>query len=236
MHVPINCTEAHVPTPRCDHFLTHAHNHITRAVAAMDSCFALVTISYPESSGFWSAGQRQQVLWDNGIRSFFYWSPATQRRSDRRLVDHEIRPIRVHHLRGYSRHGPWKICGEIFYFRRWRCFYWNFNSSLKFLECHILLPVRLSLKVTVLFTFVRSLKRISTASRHDETHLVDLKTSFFSKVLPIILANFDRIPFLFQNLFTHFYPSNRLPVRSRLMEVSCNKKDENRTKRSNNEY
>ena len=37
-----NCTEAHVPTPGLGHYLTHAHNHITRAVAAMDSCFALV--------------------------------------------------------------------------------------------------------------------------------------------------------------------------------------------------
>ena len=55
-----------------------------------------------------------------------------------------------------------KICGEIFYFRRCRCFSWNFNSSLKFLECYILLSVWLSLKITVLFTFVRSLKRIST--------------------------------------------------------------------------
>ena len=28
------CTEAHVPTLRYGHYLTHAHNHITRAVAA----------------------------------------------------------------------------------------------------------------------------------------------------------------------------------------------------------
>ena len=35
------CTEAHVPTPRYGQYLTHAHNHITPAVAAMDSCFAL---------------------------------------------------------------------------------------------------------------------------------------------------------------------------------------------------
>ena len=34
-------TEAHVSTPRSVQYLTHAHNHITRAVAAMDSCFAL---------------------------------------------------------------------------------------------------------------------------------------------------------------------------------------------------
>ena len=40
--VPSNCTEAHVPTPWYAQYLTHAHNHITRAVAAMDSCFALV--------------------------------------------------------------------------------------------------------------------------------------------------------------------------------------------------
>ena len=63
---------------------------------------------------FWSAGQRQQVLWNNGIRSFSDWSPATQRRSDRKLVDHEIRPIRVCHLRGYSRPGSRKICGEMY--------------------------------------------------------------------------------------------------------------------------
>ena len=40
--IPSNCTEAHVPTPRYGQYLTHAHNHITPAVAAMDSCFALV--------------------------------------------------------------------------------------------------------------------------------------------------------------------------------------------------
>ena len=40
--IPINCTEAHVPTPRYGQYLTHAHNHITTAVAAMDSCFALL--------------------------------------------------------------------------------------------------------------------------------------------------------------------------------------------------
>ena len=32
---------AHVPTPRYGQYLRHAHNHITPAVAAMDSCFAL---------------------------------------------------------------------------------------------------------------------------------------------------------------------------------------------------
>ena len=32
-------TEEHVPKPY-SHNLTHAHNHITRAVTAMDSCFA----------------------------------------------------------------------------------------------------------------------------------------------------------------------------------------------------
>ena len=35
-------TEAHLPTPPYGHNLTHAHNHITRAVAAMDNCFALI--------------------------------------------------------------------------------------------------------------------------------------------------------------------------------------------------
>ena len=34
-------TETHVPTQLYDHSLTHAHNHITPAVAAMDSCFTL---------------------------------------------------------------------------------------------------------------------------------------------------------------------------------------------------
>ena len=33
---------AHVPTPRYGQYLTHAHNHITRLVAAMDSYFALI--------------------------------------------------------------------------------------------------------------------------------------------------------------------------------------------------
>ena len=31
-----------LPTPRYGQYLTHAHNHITEAVAAMDSCFALI--------------------------------------------------------------------------------------------------------------------------------------------------------------------------------------------------
>ena len=36
------CTQAHIPTPRYGQYLRHAHNHITPAVAAMDSCFALI--------------------------------------------------------------------------------------------------------------------------------------------------------------------------------------------------
>ena len=40
--ISINCTEAFVPTPKYGQYLTHAHNHITPAVAAMDSCFALL--------------------------------------------------------------------------------------------------------------------------------------------------------------------------------------------------
>ena len=36
------CTEAHVPTLRYDQYVKHAHNHITPAVEAMDSCFALI--------------------------------------------------------------------------------------------------------------------------------------------------------------------------------------------------
>jgi len=35
-------TEAHVPTTWYGHYLTHMHNHITSAVAVMDSCFALM--------------------------------------------------------------------------------------------------------------------------------------------------------------------------------------------------
>ena len=30
------------PTPWCGQYLTHAHSHVTRAVAAMDSCFVLI--------------------------------------------------------------------------------------------------------------------------------------------------------------------------------------------------
>ena len=40
--IPIESIGAHLPTPRYGQYLTHAHNHITRVVAAMDSCFALV--------------------------------------------------------------------------------------------------------------------------------------------------------------------------------------------------
>ena len=32
----------HVPTPRYGQYLMHAHNHITPAVAAMDSCVTLI--------------------------------------------------------------------------------------------------------------------------------------------------------------------------------------------------
>ena len=32
--IPIDSNEAHLPTPRYGQYLTHAHNHITRAVAA----------------------------------------------------------------------------------------------------------------------------------------------------------------------------------------------------------
>ena len=31
--IPIDSNEAHLPTPRYGQYLTHAHNHITRAVA-----------------------------------------------------------------------------------------------------------------------------------------------------------------------------------------------------------
>ena len=40
--LPVNFSEGHTYTnPRPAHYLTHAHSHITRAVAAMDSCFTL---------------------------------------------------------------------------------------------------------------------------------------------------------------------------------------------------
>ena len=39
---PIESIGVHLPTPRYGQYLTHAHNHITPAAAAMDSCFALV--------------------------------------------------------------------------------------------------------------------------------------------------------------------------------------------------
>ena len=35
-------TEAHILTPRYGQYLTHVHNHITPAGAAMDSCFAVI--------------------------------------------------------------------------------------------------------------------------------------------------------------------------------------------------
>ena len=38
-------TQAHVPTPLYGKYLTHAHNHITPAVASMDSSFALIGAS-----------------------------------------------------------------------------------------------------------------------------------------------------------------------------------------------
>ena len=40
--IPTESNEAHLPTPRYGQYLTHALNHITRATAAMDSCFAPV--------------------------------------------------------------------------------------------------------------------------------------------------------------------------------------------------
>ena len=36
------CTEAHAPAPRYGQYLTHAHNHITLAMTAMDSCVTLI--------------------------------------------------------------------------------------------------------------------------------------------------------------------------------------------------
>ena len=57
---------------------------------------------------------------------------------------------------------PGRSVAKSFIFEAGNVFSWNFNSSLK---------------ITVLFTFARSLKRIATCklSRHVETHLVDLK-------------------------------------------------------------
>ena len=40
--IPTDSNDAHSPTPRYAQYLTHAHNHIALAVAAMDNCFALV--------------------------------------------------------------------------------------------------------------------------------------------------------------------------------------------------
>ena len=40
--IPIESIGTHLPIPRYGQYLTHAHNHITRAVAAMDSCYAFV--------------------------------------------------------------------------------------------------------------------------------------------------------------------------------------------------
>ena len=40
--IPTDSIEAHLPNPGYGQYLTHVHNHITLAVAAMDSCFALV--------------------------------------------------------------------------------------------------------------------------------------------------------------------------------------------------
>ena len=42
-HLLVCCiVNAHIPTSRYGQYLTHAHNHITRLVAAIDSCFALI--------------------------------------------------------------------------------------------------------------------------------------------------------------------------------------------------
>ena len=109
---------------------------------------------------FWSAEQNQQLL----LNLFFFLIGRQKHEGGptsvvRQEVDRPWDPTN----QSASFVGILaKICGEIFYFRRCRCFSWNFNSSLKFLECYILLSVWLSLKITVLFTFVRSLKRIST--------------------------------------------------------------------------
>ena len=35
-------TEAHILTPRYGQYITHVHNHITPAGAAMDSCFTVI--------------------------------------------------------------------------------------------------------------------------------------------------------------------------------------------------
>ena len=40
--IPRNCTEAHVTSLRYGQYFMHAHNHITRVVAAMDRWFALI--------------------------------------------------------------------------------------------------------------------------------------------------------------------------------------------------
>ena len=49
-------TETHVPSPWYGQYRTHAHNHITRAVAAMESCFALIGAHQVGSKGSRRAG------------------------------------------------------------------------------------------------------------------------------------------------------------------------------------
>ena len=105
---------------------------------------------------FWSAEQNQQLL----LNLFFLIGRQKHEGGPTSVVRQEVdRPWDPTNQSASFVGILAKICGEIFYFR---CFSWNFNSSLKFLECYILLSVWLSLKITVLFTFVRSLKRIST--------------------------------------------------------------------------
>lgn len=67
-------TEAHILTPPYGQYLTHVHNHITPAGAAMDSCFGVIgahqtgssawhsrqtSVREKSSSDPWSAGQVQ---------------------------------------------------------------------------------------------------------------------------------------------------------------------------------
>ena len=74
-------TETHVPTPPYGQYLTHAHNHINQAVAAIDSCFVLIrngiSMAYPDDMAL---GIQKSfpyrgvgIIWP----SFFYSLPAS---------------------------------------------------------------------------------------------------------------------------------------------------------------
>ena len=59
--LPVNYSKGHTHTnPRPGHYVTHAHSHIMRAVAAVDSCFAL-TVTCDQAFFFKSGrGERKK--------------------------------------------------------------------------------------------------------------------------------------------------------------------------------